>query len=226
MDNFKLYIALWYVICEERFVGIGRGVENEREGWGSGERERRWGMGQGGEDDKETGSVMQGGEGKNVGTVSLPASRRSSRTKTRATFNKKWVEYEEGFGTEHNFWAGLALIHRLTTAKLTRARFDMTNENSLKYTATYDNFSVSDSRESYKLHVGKCSPKLHDKLFAVNGWPFSTRDSDNSRMQNCSIPLRSGWWFDNCGKCNLNGVAGATGIARIHWEGVENFADS
>ncbi|CAG2238193.1 Ficolin-1 [Mytilus edulis] len=88
-------------------------------------------------------------------------------------FNKKWIEYENGFGNlNREFWLGNQYLHILTPVKNTEMRVDM---------------------ENFK---GDALAPTH------NGMKFTTPDQDNDNYKaNCALIINrvgGGWWFNAC----------------------------
>ena len=68
-------------------------------------------------------------------------------------FFRNWADYKNGFGNlSGEFWLGLDKIHRLTNSSESVLRMDMNNDTVENY-AKYQNFSVSNEDEQYKLTV-------------------------------------------------------------------------
>ncbi|ESO85000.1 hypothetical protein LOTGIDRAFT_236034 [Lottia gigantea] len=132
-------------------------------------------------------------------------------------FNKKWIEYRDGFGTVHgNFWLGLEKMYQilqnsavgfilhfhLLNESLSRCmwfvgKFDLEGESS-NYTATFQRTYLS--RDDW---CDGMFPSL-----TQYSRPFSTFDHisypDNF---NCTGREESGWWFADdvdCSFSNLN----------------------
>ena len=91
--------------------------------------------------------------------------------------------------------------------------------------ARYSYFHVEGSSVNYKLHVSGYSGTAGDSFTTVrnlNGMQFSTRDRDNDNSDsNCATLFGggSGWWFNDCFRCNLNGPY-SCGALQTHWLGV------
>ncbi|XP_070173735.1 ficolin-1-A-like [Littorina saxatilis] len=68
-------------------------------------------------------------------------------------FYRNWTEYENGFGDlTCNFWLGLDALHMLTSRQQYELRVDLMMWNGTKGYATYNNFSISDSSDNYRLN--------------------------------------------------------------------------
>ena len=70
-------------------------------------------------------------------------------------FNRNWTNYKAGFGSpagEH--WLGNDKLHRLTSQRAYELRIDLEDwEGNTRY-AVYDNFSVADESDNYRLSFG------------------------------------------------------------------------
>ncbi|OPL33817.1 hypothetical protein AM593_10658, partial [Mytilus galloprovincialis] len=122
------------------------------------------------------------------------------RTDGSQDFNKKWIEYENGFGDlNREFWLGNKYIHTLTTAKNTEMRVDMENFKGEKRYAKYSTFKVGDAGSKYKLIIGRFSGNAGDAFPHHNGMRFTTPDQDNDLANfNCAVHysrVGAGWWF-------------------------------
>ena len=118
-------------------------------------------------------------------------------------FNKKWTNYETGFGDLNTqFWYGLAAIHCLTQRGQWEMRVDHQFNNKTWSYLHYNQFSVGSASEEYPLTVGGFTGVGTD-LFAshpLNGMKFSTPDNDNDKHSsyNCAAAYNSGWWYNSC----------------------------
>ena len=142
-------------------------------------------------------------------------------------FDRPWQNYVDGFGKlyrEH--WLGLNKIHCLTASKGRAELYvDMFDCDGARKYARYSYFHVEGSSVNYKLHVSGYSGTAGDDFTYHNGMQFSTRDRDNDQRSdaNCATyyPGGSGWWFNSCFHCNLNGpyICGAvqTTSAGVIW---------
>lgn len=125
-------------------------------------------------------------------------------------FNKKWKDYEEGFGhLEGNFWYGLKSTHCLTQNNAWEMKIVFRWKNDGWHTIHYDQFSIGNADDDYRLTVGgfKGDDDITD-FFAshqLNGMKFSTPDRDNDLSSgNCAAQFKGGWWYNNCTDITLN----------------------
>ncbi|XP_056402410.1 fibrinogen-like protein 1 [Hyla sarda] len=145
----------------------------------------------------------------------------------RLSFNKKWDDYENGFGKlggEH--WLGLRYIHALTrqTDRPSKLHIRIEDFNGHEAFAEYSPFSVGNAQQFYRLSAGIYSGTAGDAFFgnSENGRSnqhtsfFSTIDKPNDKCNpicrvgdlmyiSCSHIYQAGWWFNSCGEANLNG---------------------
>ncbi|XP_038614328.1 tenascin-R isoform X2 [Tachyglossus aculeatus] len=141
-------------------------------------------------------------------------------------FFRKWADYRVGFGNlEDEFWLGLDNMHKITLQGRYELRIDMRDGPEAAY-ASYDKFSIGDSRSLYKLRLGAYSGTSGDSLTYHQGRPFSTQDRDNDvAVTNCALSYKGAWWYKNCHRTNLNGKYGESrhsqGINWYHWKGHE-----
>ncbi|XP_019385824.1 PREDICTED: angiopoietin-related protein 5 [Crocodylus porosus] len=164
------------------------------------------------------------------------------RTDGIIEFQRTWSEYLDGFGDlSGEFWLGLRKIFHIVNQKAARFKLHVVleSEDDRYAYASYDNFWVEDEVCSFKIHLGHYSGNAGDAFRGYrqednqNAMPFSTFDVDNDGCRPvCTIkeqPVKScsnfsdktGWWFNQCGLANLNGVHRFTGrflATGIHWD--------
>lgn len=82
------------------------------------------------------------------------------RTNGNVDFFRNWEEYEDGFGTNENFWVGLKTINRLTKKRNMMLRIEF--EDRLGKTAyeEYATFVVADASLKYRLEISAPSGNL------------------------------------------------------------------
>ena len=103
-------------------------------------------------------------------------------------FYRPWLQYVHGFGNLlQEFWAGLDLIHALTSQTPNEARIELADFDGTTKFAKYKSFSVGDGNDKYKLGISGYSGTAGDSMKQHNGYKFSTFDQDND-----------GWATDNC----------------------------
>ncbi|XP_061190418.1 ficolin-1-like [Saccostrea echinata] len=131
------------------------------------------------------------------------------------SFDRNWAEYKNGFGEpEQEVWIGNDVIHQLTKGNSSSLYVSITLENGTTLYELYEQFSVSDEAEKYKLFLaGNATGTLGDRMLNtgeaardLSGMPFSAPDTDNDNSGgSCAADLSGGWWFNNCHSAYLNG---------------------
>ncbi|XP_051537557.1 angiopoietin-related protein 5-like isoform X1 [Myxocyprinus asiaticus] len=141
-------------------------------------------------------------------------------------FKRVWSEYLDGFGhLPGDHWLGLRKVFNIVSQKNTRFQLHVSlvsHDDSTAY-ASYDNFWIEDETKFFAIHLGRYAGSAGD---AFRGYyqeqnqdtaPFSTSDVDNDgcipfctfdnkAVESCSVHQNNtGWWFNQCGKANLNG---------------------
>ncbi|CAH1780318.1 unnamed protein product, partial [Owenia fusiformis] len=127
----------------------------------------------------------------------------------KLSFDKKWMEYKNGFGDINaNYWLGNDKIYYLTNQANYRLRIEMEDWSGVKYTAEYEQFLIDSSYNGYRLHVSGYFGNAGDSFSYHSNSAFTTKDNDNDidRRANCAQRYRGGWWFRDCMKSNLNGL--------------------
>ena len=121
-------------------------------------------------------------------------------------FNKKWVDYEKGFGNlTTEFWYGLAATHCLTQRGQWEMRVDYQKNDKTWSYLHYNQFSIGNASEEYPLTVGGFTGVGSDSFAYHNGMKFTTSDNDNDKSSgNCATKYKDGWWFNNCYHININ----------------------
>ncbi|XP_037128263.1 fibrinogen C domain-containing protein 1-like isoform X2 [Syngnathus acus] len=143
------------------------------------------------------------------------------------SFARKWDAYENGFGIitgEH--WLGLRNIYSLTVLGGYQLRIDVTQCDGSKYFALYDDFSVGlnlldPEKDGYPLLANGYSGNAGNGLVTHSGMKFSTSDRDQDGREvhgeNCAAVHDSGWWYNNCGNTDLNGVFSEGYDSKMKW---------
>eukprot|EP00794_Sanderia_malayensis_P017984 gene17984-19781_t len=75
-----------------------------------------------------------------------------------------------------------------------------------KVYAYYSTFEIGSKSDGYRLKIGGYSGNSGDSLAFHNGMKFTTPDRDNDKFVdgNCAVYYKSGWWFKDCYRANLN----------------------
>ncbi|KAK4305390.1 hypothetical protein Pmani_022717 [Petrolisthes manimaculis] len=99
---------------------------------------------------------------------------------TREDFNRTWIEYQLGFGNmSGEFWAGLDILHVLTSSSLQQIRIDMGNWEDEYRWAKYGAFRVGPANDYYSLTIDRYTGDAGDSLEFHNGGKFSTPDANH-----------------------------------------------
>ncbi|XP_067945034.1 angiopoietin-related protein 7-like [Watersipora subatra] len=133
------------------------------------------------------------------------------RDQQKASFNRSWQEYQEGFGrVDGEHWLGNEKIHLLTQTNQ-KLNIQLVSSNGRVREGTWQWFIVGSESENYKLGIGSngYNGTLRDEFsFYHHGLNFTTYDRDNDRLthfeRNCAISSKGGWWYDTCSNVNLN----------------------
>ena len=129
-------------------------------------------------------------------------------------FNRRWVEYEEGFGSlTGELWYGLRPLHCLTNQGQWQLRIDFTFTNGTKSYLSYNSFSVGPANSQYQLSISGFTGVTTDPFASthpLNGMKFTTKDRDNDKsVKNCAVNGRDGnnaggWWHKDCSLMHVN----------------------
>ena len=126
------------------------------------------------------------------------------------TFDKKWKDYEEGFGDLNGdkLWYGLKALSCFTETGQWELRIDFQFDNKTWSHLHYKQFKVGSSSAEYPLTIGGFTGITHTDPFVthpLNGMRFSTKDNDNDQNSgNCVATYNDGWWNNNCFHIDLN----------------------
>ena len=125
------------------------------------------------------------------------------------TFDKKWKDYEEGFGDleSSKFWYGLKALHCFTQTGQWELRIDFQFDNKTWSHLHYNTFSVGTQSKEYPLTIGGFTGTTTDPFVThpLNGQRFSTIDNDNDKNGgNCASSHNGGWWYNSCHHINPN----------------------
>ncbi|XP_075034931.1 microfibril-associated glycoprotein 4-like [Mixophyes fleayi] len=134
------------------------------------------------------------------------------------SFYRVWEDYKSGFGrADGEYWLGLKNIHLLTQKRSYRLQINLEDfENDKRY-VVYNTFSlsplaISPDEDGYILHIdgfqeGDPAKPVRNSLVTQNGMKFSTYDNDRDKYSgNCAATFKGGSWYENCHRCNLNGL--------------------
>ncbi|XP_076083424.1 fibrinogen-like protein A [Mytilus galloprovincialis] len=121
-------------------------------------------------------------------------------------FEKKWTNYENGFGNLNGeYWLGNKYIHKLTSSGKYELRIDLTDRSNTKKYALYKTFMVGNAASKYRLTIGSYSGNAGDNMAYHNGMKFSTIDQDNDESERACVLSGGPWWHKSCNYSALNG---------------------
>ena len=150
------------------------------------------------------------------------------------SFDRTWLEYEDGFGDiGSEFWVGNKNLHLLTARGSHSFQFVIrySDEPSI-VNGTYGSFSVADGSDDYRLHIDQFqggnggNAFMYDEPWNHTGARFSTTDRDNDDSEKrCATQYESGFWFDDCWYINPNGLyrPSITCDGDIGWNCISNY---
>ncbi|XP_052699741.1 microfibril-associated glycoprotein 4-like isoform X1 [Crassostrea angulata] len=123
-------------------------------------------------------------------------------------FNRKWEEYQRGFGNvsaEH--WLGNQILHEITVHRLYELRVNLEDFAGNKRFAKYSHFRIGNEADGYRLTLSGYTGNAGDSLDTARGQKFSTYDKDqDSSSANCAMSGKGGWWHNACFNALLTGV--------------------
>ncbi|XP_071140722.1 ficolin-2-like [Mytilus edulis] len=139
-------------------------------------------------------------------------------------FYRDWNSYKLGFGNmSDEFWLGNKYLHQLTNQGTFTLRIELEDFDGNHRYAEYTQFSISDERSGFKLHISDYTGDAGDALTYHNGYMFSTKDKNNME---CSKTYKGAWWYNACHHSNLNGqyltgahASFADGVNWYPWRG-------
>lgn len=136
-------------------------------------------------------------------------------------FYQDWAAYKSGFGNLlKDFWIGNDNIFALTNQRYSTVKFTLTDWESVKTYATYDEFWIDEELNKYRMHVNGYRGTAGDSFSSTNGRLFTTKDQDNdSHDKNCAVQFKGAWWYTGCHESNLNGLY-LKGLHESHANGV------
>ena len=120
------------------------------------------------------------------------------------TFNKKWKDYEEGFGDLNGdkLWYGLKALNCFTETGQWELRIDFQFDNKTWSHLHYKQFKVGNSSAEYPLTIGGFTGITPTDPFVthpLNNMKFTTIDNHNDqRSSNCAARYNNGWWYNSC----------------------------
>ncbi|XP_072044444.1 uncharacterized protein [Amphiura filiformis] len=141
-------------------------------------------------------------------------------------FYRGWDEYVTGFGNlEGEFWAGLQLLHLLTSSGSWELKILLEDFYGGAAYANYQSFHIGDEASNYRLTVGGYSGTAGDSMAYSNSTAFTTKDRDNDGWGgNCGVSFHGAWWYRTCAWASLNGryvypaQLNSTGMTWFKWK--------
>jgi len=131
-----------------------------------------------------------------------------NRVGSEVSFDRDWVDYEEGFGDlQKEFWYGLKKLHCLTRTGQWEMRVDIQHTADGPFSFLhFTNFSVGNTTAEYPLMIGGFTGTGTNPFAPHNNREFSTRDNDNDFLNaNCAANSAAGWWYrGNCRGTDFN----------------------
>ena len=126
------------------------------------------------------------------------------------TFNKKWKDFEEGFGNLNGdkLWYELKALKCFTENGQWELRIDFQFVNKTWSHLHYKQFKVGSANAEYPLTIGGFTGITPEDPFVthpLNGMKFTTFDNDNDQYSgsNCAS-ANGGWWHNVCFHINPN----------------------
>uniref|UniRef100_UPI003F778353 Angiopoietin-1 n=1 Tax=Homo sapiens TaxID=9606 RepID=UPI003F778353 len=124
-------------------------------------------------------------------------------------FQRGWKEYKMGFGNPSGeYWLGNEFIFAITSQRQYMLRIELMDWEGNRAYSQYDRFHIGNEKQNYRLYLkGHTGTAGKQSSLILHGADFSTKDADNDNcMCKCALMLTGGWWFDDCGPSNLNGM--------------------
>uniref|UniRef100_A0A6B0V9E7 Putative ficolin/ixoderin n=1 Tax=Ixodes ricinus TaxID=34613 RepID=A0A6B0V9E7_IXORI len=145
--------------------------------------------------------------------------RQSKDEKNESFFDRKFEEYESGFGTAGgSFWIGLENLRALTSFPNNQQalKIEMKRSNGQWSTTVvyYHKFQVGSKDQQYKLTIEEYDYKkagtVYNAMSNQNGTGFTVKLNGKPKSKEPSCfkeTLTGGWWFkvNECNYANLNG---------------------
>ncbi|GAU92227.1 hypothetical protein RvY_04337 [Ramazzottius varieornatus] len=128
-----------------------------------------------------------------------------ARYKGDTDFNRRLVEYANGFGNvSGDHWLGLNTIRHLVELGNNQLQIVMQSwPPSQTVIATYGSFGIGTQDQGWPLSVGSYSGPVADDMSYSNGRVFYTSDVPDPNQ--CAVHQRGGWWFNYCSYAFFNG---------------------
>ena len=129
-----------------------------------------------------------------------------NKQSSSVSFNRKWDEYETGFGDlQGEFWYGLKGLSCLTESGNWEMRLDFQKTDRTMSYLHYTQFKVGSVHQKYPLTLTGFTLKSGNLMATANGRRFSTPDADNDNTRYNHCASTSGWWYYNdCRELNIN----------------------
>ncbi|KAK7098579.1 microfibril-associated glycoprotein 4-like [Littorina saxatilis] len=123
-------------------------------------------------------------------------------------FTRGWNDYAFGFGNVNSeFWLGNENLHSLTRDTNYTLRVDLWDWDGQHAYAKYSFMRVAGETDDYRLRLGAYNGTAGDSFSYHSGMRFTTPDRDHDLWwASCGKKDQSGWWFNACSYCSLNGV--------------------
>ena len=105
-------------------------------------------------------------------------------------FNRTYVEYENGFGSQSSlYWIGLKSLHQLTQNNTCSAQFILQDRDNLWYSEEYANIVIGDSSVGYQIHINGFQGNATDAMTYNDGGTFVVA---------CGHYIEGFWAMDGC----------------------------
>ncbi|XP_062585799.1 fibroleukin-like isoform X2 [Saccostrea cucullata] len=120
------------------------------------------------------------------------------RVSGSVSFDRTWTDYKTGFGNPNgSYWIGNEVIHQLTKGRNSSLYVSITLTNGTKLYELYNQFSVADEINKYRLFLGgPATGTLCNYMLGtggsnkdMSGMSFSTPDRDNDGLVDITVLL-------------------------------------
>ncbi|OQR66601.1 fibroleukin-like [Tropilaelaps mercedesae] len=123
------------------------------------------------------------------------------------SFDRSWSSYKHGFGNIlEEFYFGNENIHKLTeSARMLRVELESFGGD--KMTLDYENFTVAEEGDNYRMRVGRYlgnNTRVGNAFRKHNDKEFSTADKVTG-PRHCPVDHRAGHWWHSCYSVLLTG---------------------